>query len=174
MAGNSSFAGGEKTVAHPRMYKESNDVIKRLREICLAFPAVIEKEAWGECTFRVSGGKMFAMTDNNHHQSGHLAVWIMAPPTVQEGLIRSAPKRFFKPPYVGAKGWVGVRLDETADWDELSGILRDGYLMSSPGKLAPRKSPRQPKSTVHQKTRINGPQPGRELAKSGMASRAQR
>jgi hypothetical protein len=156
-------------VAHPRMYEESNKVIKRLREICHAFPRVIEKEAWGECTFRVSGGKMFAMTDNNHHQSGHLAVWIMAPPTVQESLIRSAPKRFFKPPYVGAKGWVGVRLDEAADWDKLAAILRDGYLMSSPGKLARRKSPRPAKSTVRPKARINSAQPGTGPAKSRTA-----
>jgi hypothetical protein len=119
-------------VAHPRMYDDSNAAIQRLREICLAFPDAVEKEAWGECTFRVAGGGMFAMTDNNHHKSGHIAVWIKAPPTIQELLVKSAPARFFKPPYVGSKGWVGVRLDREVDWKELGGILKDGYLMSAP------------------------------------------
>jgi hypothetical protein len=66
------------------MYDDSNPAIKRLREICLALPRVFEKEAWGECTFRVTGGSMFAMTDNNHHNSGHVAVWVKAPAMVQE------------------------------------------------------------------------------------------
>ncbi|HYA35667.1 MAG TPA: MmcQ/YjbR family DNA-binding protein, partial [Candidatus Binataceae bacterium] len=119
-------------MAHPRMYDNSNPLIGRLREICLALPRAVEKEAWGECTFRVEGGTMFAMTDNNHHRSGHVAVWVKAPPTIQEVLVRSAPDRFFKPPYLGHKGWVGVRLTRKSDWEQLAGILRDGYLMSAP------------------------------------------
>ncbi|MBV8771573.1 MAG: MmcQ/YjbR family DNA-binding protein [Deltaproteobacteria bacterium] len=73
------------------MYNASDQLLNRLRGICLGFPRVIEKEAWGECTFRVAGGKMFAMTDNNHHESGHVAVWVLAPPNIQEHLIRSMP-----------------------------------------------------------------------------------
>ncbi|MFZ1889951.1 MAG: MmcQ/YjbR family DNA-binding protein [Candidatus Binataceae bacterium] len=122
-------------MAHPRKYDDSNPAIKRLREICLALPDTTEKEAWGECTFRV-GGKMFAMTDNNHHNSGHIAVWIKAPAMVQEILVGSDPKRFFKPPYVGPKGWVGVRLDVKVRWDELAAILNDGYQMLAPKRLA--------------------------------------
>ena len=71
------------------MYDDSNPAIERLREICLALPEVFEKEAWGECTFRVTGGSMFAMTDNNHHRSGHVAVWVKAPAMVQEILVGS-------------------------------------------------------------------------------------
>ena len=122
-------------MAHPRMFDDSNPAIKRLREVCLALPEAFEKEAWGECTFRVTGGSMFAMTDNNHHQSGHVAVWVKAPPMVQEILVNSDPKRFFIPPYMGPKGWVGVRLDYKVNWDEVAGILKDGYLMSAPKKL---------------------------------------
>jgi len=118
-------------LAHPRKFDDSDSALKRLREICLAFPEAAEKEAWGECTFRVAG-KMFAMTDNNHHDSGHVAVWIKAPPTAQERLIRSDPARFFKPPYVGHKGWVGVRLDKKVRWNDLAAILNDGYLMTVP------------------------------------------
>jgi predicted DNA-binding protein (MmcQ/YjbR family) len=106
-----------------------------LREICLALPEVFEKEAWGECTFRVNGGSMFAMTDNNHHDSGHVAVWVKAPAMVQEILVNSDPKRFFVPPYMGKKGWVGVRIDYKVKWDQTAAILKDGYLMSVPKKL---------------------------------------
>ena len=121
-------------MAHPHKEYDPDGPLPRLREICLALPEATEKEAWGECTFRV-GGKMFAMTDNDHHESGHIAVWVKAPPMVQEILVASDPKRFFKPPYVGHKGWVGVRLDVKVVWDELAAILRDGYLMSAPKRL---------------------------------------
>ena len=117
------------------MYKDGDPVIQRLRELCLALPAAFEKEAWGECTFRVTGGSMFAMTDNDHHGSAHVAVWVKAPPMVQEILVHADGRRFFVPPYVGSKGWVGVRLDYKVDWDELAEILTDGYLMSAPKRL---------------------------------------
>jgi hypothetical protein len=116
------------------MYDDSNPAIKRLREICLALPEVFEKEAWGECTFRVTGGSMFAMTDNNHHGSGHVAVWVKAPAMVQEILVNSDPKRFFIPPYMGKQGWVGVRIDYRVKWDQLAAILKDGWLLSAPKK----------------------------------------
>ncbi|MGO9058953.1 MAG: MmcQ/YjbR family DNA-binding protein [Candidatus Binataceae bacterium] len=122
-------------MAHPRMYDDSNPGIVRLREICLALPEVFEREAWGECTFRVASGSMFAMTDNNHHGSGHLAVWVKAPEMVQEILVNSDPKRFFIPPYMGKKGWVGVRIDYKVKWDQVAAILKDGYLMSTPHKV---------------------------------------
>ncbi len=122
-------------MGHPRMYDDSSPVINRLREICLDLPEVFEKEAWGECTFRVTGGSMFAMTDNHHHGSEHVAVWVKAPAIVQEILVHADAKRFFVPPYMGPKGWVGVRLDYKVDWDELAEILKDGYLMSAPKRL---------------------------------------
>ena len=117
------------------MYDDSNPAIQRLREICLALPEAFEKEAWGECTFRVTGGSMFAMTDNHHHGSKHIAVWIKASRDVQEMLVCADAKRFFVPPYVGAKGWIGVRLDYKVDWDELGDMLKDGYSMSAPKRL---------------------------------------
>lgn len=134
-------------MAHPRMYDDSNPALRRLREICLEMPQVFEKEAWGECTFRVTGGSMFAMTDCNHHDSGHVAVWVKAPPMVQEILVNADAKRFFVPPYLGPKGWVGVRLDYKVDWDELSGILEDGYEMSAPKRLRGRAAPVKDEAT---------------------------
>ena len=127
-------------MAHPRMYDDASPVIQRLREVCLALPETFEKEAWGECTFRVTGGSMFAMTDNHHHGSGHVAVWVKASLTVQEILVHADAKRFFVPAYVGPKGWVGVRLDYKVDWNELAEILKDGYLMSAPKRLRGRVS----------------------------------
>lgn len=129
-------------MAHPRMYEDSNPAIKKLRAVCLALGDVVEKEAWGECTFRVVNGSMFAMTDNNHHQSGHVAVWVKAPAMVQEILISSDSKRFFKPPYMGHKGWVGVRIDGKPDWEQLSAILKDGYEISLPVRKAARTASR--------------------------------
>ncbi len=125
-------------MAHPRMYDDSNPTLRRLREVCLALPEAFEKEAWGECTFRVTGGSMFAMTDCNHHGSGHIAVWVKAPAMVQEILVNSDAKRFFVPPYMGPKGWVGVRIDYKVNWDEVGAILKDGYLMSVPKRLGGR------------------------------------
>ena len=119
-------------MAHPRMYDDRDPAIERLRKICLALPDVFEKEAWGECTFRVTGGSMFAMTDSHHHGSDHIAVWVKAPADVQQILVGADPKRFFVPPYMGAKGWIGVRLDYKVDWDELTELLKDGYSMSAP------------------------------------------
>ena len=152
-------------MAHPHKYIDPDGPIPRLREICLALPEAEEKEAWGECTFRV-GGKMFAMTDNDHHESGHVAVWVKAPPMVQEILVGSDPKRFFKPPYVGHKGWVGVRLDVKVVWDELAAILRDGYLMSAPKRLVESLSPgeatsRTARPLVKPKVRTKAAPPGR-------------
>src|SRR5262249_7326993 len=82
----------------------------------------------------------FAMTDNHHHGSAHVAVWVKASPTVQEILVHADGKRFFVPPYVGAKGWVGVRLDYKVEWTELAEILRDGYLLSATKRLRARRA----------------------------------
>ncbi len=149
-------------MAHPHKDYDPNGPIKRLREICLALAHTTEKEAWGECTFRV-GGKMFAMTDNNHHGDGWVAVWVKAPPMVQETLVGSDPKRFFKPPYVGHKGWVGVRLDFKVDWDELGCIVRDGYLMSVPKRAKPAVEPLEGKS-------VEVPPRSGRVARSGAAA----
>jgi hypothetical protein len=111
-----------------------NDPLPRLRKICLALPEATEKEAWGVPTFRV-GGKMFAMYTNNHHGDGIVGTWCKAPPGVQEMLAGANPKRFFRPPYVGHKGWLGVRLDGKVDWDEVAEILEDGYRMTAPKRL---------------------------------------
>ena len=114
--------------------------IDKLRKICLALPDAVEKEAWGEPTFRVRG-RMFAMYDNNHHDAGRIAVWCKAPLGFQGTMVDEAPERYFIPPYVGVNGWVGVRLDVDVDWKEVAGVVEQAYRMAiEKPKKAPARS----------------------------------
>jgi hypothetical protein len=72
---------------------------------------------------------------DDHHGDGRLAIWCPAAPGVQEAMIDEEPERFFKPPYVGPSGWLGVRLDVDPDWDEIAGIVEDAYRKVAPKKL---------------------------------------
>lgn len=111
--------------------------LTRLRKLCLALPEAQEVEAWGEPTFRVRN-KLFAMyaSPGTHHTAGRPAVWVKAAPANQSLMIAHAPDRFFKPPYVGTSGWVGVWLDgDAVDWAELSDLLRDAWRATAPKKL---------------------------------------
>ena len=99
--------------------------VERLRRLCLALPGVTEKISWGELTWRTT--KMFAQMDTHHHGAAHLAVWLAVPPGLQEVLVDEDPARFFRPPYVGHKGWVGVRIDRRPDWKIVAGVVREAY-----------------------------------------------
>ena len=106
--------------------------IDRLRAICLALPEAEEKEAWGDPTFRVRD-KIFAMEKRG---DGRISVWCKAPEGSQMVLVGSDPKRFFIPPYVGSKGWVGMRLDDGPDWDEVTKLVQRSYSLIAPRRLA--------------------------------------
>jgi hypothetical protein len=110
--------------------------LAKLRRLCLALPEAHEVEAWGEPTFRVKN-KIFAMyaRANNHHGGGRNAVWCKAAAVNQLLMIEAAPDRFFKPPYVGPSGWIGVWLDGKIDWSELDELLHDAWRMAAPKKL---------------------------------------
>lgn len=102
------------------------DRLERLRAVCLALPGASEKEAWGDPTWRVRN-RIFAMQKGNH-SGGRPSVWLKAPPGGQDVLVSSGPERFFVPPYVGHKGWVGVWLDgATVDWEELADLIADSH-----------------------------------------------
>ena len=109
--------------------------IDRVRRICLSFPETTEKLAWGEPTFRA--GKIFAMMDTHHHGAEHVAVVMPAEFGVQETLVKADPERFFVPPYVGSRGWIGVRLDRSPDWAAIEALLLDAYRVTTPSKPAP-------------------------------------
>ncbi len=105
--------------------------LARLRKLCLALPEAHEVEAWSEPTFRVRNRMFAAFADaRTHHGDGRHAVWIKAAPGHQERMGRTAPARFFVPPYVGPAGWLGVWLDAGCDWDELEAILKDAHALA--------------------------------------------
>jgi hypothetical protein len=101
------------------------DPLTRVRELCAAAPGVSERLSHGEPTW-FTGGKAFVMYADHHHND-RVAVWCAAPEGVQEAFIESAPDRFFRPPYVGHRGWLGVWLDVPVDWDEVATIVADAY-----------------------------------------------
>jgi predicted DNA-binding protein (MmcQ/YjbR family) len=104
----------------------------RLRAICLALPEAVEKEAWGDPTFRVRD-KIFAMEKRG---DGRISLWCKAPEGSQMVLVGADPDQFFVPPYVGHKGWIGVRLDGGPDWDEVAALVRRSYRLIAPKRLA--------------------------------------
>lgn len=73
------------------------------------------------------------MFSNNHHNDGHIAVWIAVPPGHQEMLISTSPRTFYRPPYVGVKGWVGIELDNVED-ENLAVHLNQAWRMISAKK----------------------------------------
>ena len=107
--------------------------LKRVRRICIALPETTEKISHGEPTFFVRK-KVYAMFSNNHHNDGHLAVMVPAPIGVQAALIESSPEKFYKPPYVGGRGWVGIELPRISD-EELAFHLREAWRLIAPEKL---------------------------------------
>ena len=118
------------------------DRLERLRKICLALPEATEKETWGDPTWRVRD-RIFAMQKGNY-EGGRPSVWLKAPAGGQDMLVTNDPERFFVPPYVGHKGWVGVYLDGKAvDWRLLSVLIEDSYCLIAPKRLSARiESPR--------------------------------
>lgn len=106
--------------------KNADALIDRARSIALALPDVTEKLSHGEPAFFVRG-RMFFMIDNNHHGSGHVAVWCNAPEGAQEALVTADPKHFFVPPYVGKGGWLGVRLDSGLAWPVIADLLKQAH-----------------------------------------------
>ena len=103
--------------------------ISRLAKICLALPEATEKTTWDIPTFRIRD-KIFAMAHDPD------TVWCKAPRGVQAILVGAAPDRFFVPPYVGHKGWIGFLLDRSSDWAEVAALVRRSYRMTAPKRLA--------------------------------------
>ncbi|WP_020670005.1 MmcQ/YjbR family DNA-binding protein [Amycolatopsis nigrescens] len=110
------------------------DPLDSLRQLCLALPETTERTSHGEPTWFVRGKKTFVMYADRHHDD-RLAFWCAAPPGAQEELVAAEPERFFRPPYVGHRGWLGVRLDVAVDWPEIAEIVKDAYRMVAPKGL---------------------------------------
>ncbi|MEP7020580.1 MAG: MmcQ/YjbR family DNA-binding protein [Pseudonocardiales bacterium] len=114
------------------------DPVEQLRGICLALPECTERVSHGEPSFFVRDKKQFVMLDNHHHGADHLAFWCAAAPGVQQELVAENPAQYFRPPYVGHRGWIGVRIDRQPDWAEIAEIVRDAYRHIAPKGLSAR------------------------------------
>jgi len=115
--------------------RDRERILDRLRAVCLALPEVTERLSHGAPTFFVRGKRPFLMVLTNHHGDGRFAIWCAAEDGTQSMLVDADPERFFIPPYVGHRGWIGFRLDRALDWDELAGIVEDAYAAIAPPKL---------------------------------------
>lgn len=109
--------------------------IERLRQLCLALPEVTERLSHGEPAFFAGGSKLFVMLDDHHHGAAHLAFWCAAPPGAQAELIAEDPGRYFCPPYVGHRGWLGMRIDRRPRWAEVDEVVREAYRQVAPKRL---------------------------------------
>jgi hypothetical protein len=115
--------------------RQYDQALAGIRAIAASFPEVEERLSHGAPSFFIRGKKTLCMFTDDHHQDGRLAIWCPAFPGVQEELIEQEPDRFFRPPYVGPSGWVGLRLDRDVDWDEVRELLADAYRKVGPKKL---------------------------------------
>jgi hypothetical protein len=110
-------------------------VLGEIRRLCLDLPETSERLSHGAPTFFVRGKRAFVMVLDDHHGDGRFAVWCPAGDGMQQLLVEADPERFFVPPYVGHRGWLGVRLDRGLDWGELAGIVEDAYAEVAPARL---------------------------------------
>jgi len=116
--------------------RPDDDPLERVRAICLALPETSERPSHGAPTFFIRGKRSFVMYLDDHHGDGRLAIWCAAPLGAQDELVETAPERYFVPPYVGHRGWIGLRLDRDAAWSEVEAVIEDAFLAAAPVRLA--------------------------------------
>ncbi len=114
---------------------EAHQCLRRLEQIGSRFPEVSTRPSHMTPTLFVRDKKVLCHLWEDHHGDGELAIWCAAPPGVQAELVETEPERFFVPPYVGHRGWIGVRLNGKVDWDEVDAILEDAYRITAPKTL---------------------------------------
>ena len=101
--------------------------LERLRAIRATLPETTERPSHGAPSFFARDKRCFLNLWDDHHGDGRFAIWCAAPPGAQELLVAADPEKFFRPPYVGHRGWLGVMLHGDVDWDEIAGIVEDAY-----------------------------------------------
>ena len=117
--------------------RAAEKVFARLRKICLALPESSERLSHGTPTFFVGPkkGRVFVMFANDHHSDSIVGIWFPAEPGAQATLIEADPRRFYRPPYVGPSGWIGLRLDVELDWDEIAEIAEESWRLVAPKRV---------------------------------------
>jgi hypothetical protein len=110
---------------------EVDEALAKVRRVCLALPATSERLSHGGPAFFIRDKKCFVMFLDDHHDDGRLAIWCAAPDGVQAELVETDPERFFRPPYVGHLGWIGVQLQDIDD-AELAAICREAFTAVAP------------------------------------------
>lgn len=123
------------SVAAKPTARQRGQILDRIRELCFSLPEVSERLSHGHPTFFIREKRSFAMVLHDFHGNGRFAMWCAAEDGLQEMLVEADPERFFRPRYVGHRGWLGVLLDGELHWDELAGILEDAYAEVAPRKL---------------------------------------
>jgi hypothetical protein len=112
----------------------ADQIAERLRRLCLALPETTERLSHGSPTWFIRDKKTF-VSYVGHHHGERLAFWCAAPPGAQEAMVAEEPERFFRPAYVGHRGWLGVYLDVELDWDEIREIVTEAYRTIAPKRL---------------------------------------
>ena len=113
----------------------ADEALERVRAICLGLPETNERLSHGSPAFFIRDKRVFVMFLDDHHGDGRLALWCAAAPGMQDALVAGAPEHYFVPPYVGHRGWLGLRLDRDVPWDEVAGVIEDAWLAVAPAKL---------------------------------------
>ena len=111
------------------------EALARVRALCLALPESNERPSHGSPAFFVRDKRCFVMFLDDHHGDGRLALWCAAPEGMQHALVSGNPESYFVPPYVGHRGWIGVRLDRALGWDEIAGAIEDAWTAVAPKRL---------------------------------------
>ena len=101
--------------------------LEKIRQICHGLPLTTERPSHGAPTFFIQGKRSYLMFMNDHHGDGRLALWCAARPGAQTALVAANPECYFVPPYVGHRGWVGVRLDRDLSWEEIAEVVAEAH-----------------------------------------------
>lgn len=125
------------------------DLAGQVRAICLPLPEVTERPSHGAPTWFAGGKKAFVtLWADGHHRDDFPHLWCAGLPGAQQELAAADPGRFFRPPYVGGRGWIGVRLDRDLDWTQIAEVCQDAYRAVAAGRLVAVLDRRYPRRDV--------------------------
>ena len=69
------------------MTANTEQILKRLRKICMSLPEATERLSHGEPTWFVQDKKVFVSFDDHHHGADRVAMTCPAAPGVQAALV---------------------------------------------------------------------------------------